>query len=309
MGLIETTISAASSSSRRGIFSCDALSDSVLLAVGRRPAEPYGGNYIDHDGKLRVSEGQCAILVSKGKVTDFCAIPGAYTFNMRRRTEPMLGPLEEQAAETWKRLNLPSGDYEARRLYYVNLCSVPGPAFEAETPFLLRLPAEGPLGGLELHADVNLVCSGSFTYRVCDPILFYTNVTGNVEDRFVSTELNENLRKEVVLQLRVALAKLAEEGVTFPHRRAFRQAIAEGIQRELEVFWPGLRGITLDTVTIANVYARNEEGELFDRWLSVGGKDAETPAEKKNWFCPACGAASTGNFCPQCGRKKPDLRT
>ena len=54
MGLIETTISAASSSSRRGIFSCDALSDSVLLAVGRRPAEPYGGNYIDHEGKLKV---------------------------------------------------------------------------------------------------------------------------------------------------------------------------------------------------------------------------------------------------------------
>ena len=218
MGLIETTISAASSSSRRGIFSCDALSDSVLLAVGRRPAEPYGGNYIDHDGKLKVSEGQCAILVSKGKVTDFCAIPGAYTFNMRRTTEPMLGPLTEQAAETWKRLNPPSGDYEARRLYYVNLRSIPGPSFEAENPFLLKLPVEGPLGGSELHADVNLVCSGSFTYRVCDPILFYTNVTGNVEDRFVSTELNENLRKEVVLQLRVALAKLAEEGVTFPHR-------------------------------------------------------------------------------------------
>ena len=67
--------------------------------------------------------------------------------------------------------------------------------------------------------------------------------------------------------------------------------------------------IALDTVTIANVYARNEEGELFDRWLSVGGKGTEKPAEKKYWFCPACGAASTGNFCPQCGRKKPDLRT
>ena len=73
MGLIETTISAASSSSRRGIFSCDALSDSVLLAVGRRPAEPSGGNLLDHGGKLKVSEGQCALLVSRGKVTDFCA--------------------------------------------------------------------------------------------------------------------------------------------------------------------------------------------------------------------------------------------
>ena len=306
MGLIETTISAASSSSRRGIFSCEALSDNVLLAVGRRPAEPSGGNYIDHGGKLTIGNGQCAILASKGKVTDFCAKPGTYTFNMRQTTEPMLGPLDEQAAETWKRLSPPAGDYDARRLYFVNLCSVPGPAFEAETPFLLRLPAEGPLGGLELHADVNLVCSGSFTYRVCDPILFYTNVTGNVEDRFVSTELNENLRKEVVLQLRVALAKLAEEGVTFPHRSAFRQAIADGIRRELDVYWPGLRGLAPDSLTVDNVYARNEEGELLDRWLAGGGNEAKKSTGPERWFCPDCGAESTGNFCPQCGRKKPE---
>ncbi len=305
MGLIETTISAASSSSRRGIFSCDALSDSVLLAVGRRPAEPSGGNLIDHDGKLKVAEGQCALLVSKGKVTDFCAIPGVYTFNMRRAAEPMLGPLEAQAAETWKRLLPSSGDYEARQLYYANLRSVPGPAFEAEAPFLLRLPAEGPLGDISLSADVSLVCSGSFTYRVCDPVLFYTNVTGSVKDRFDSTELNEQLRKELILQLKTVLAKLSAEGRTFPHRAAFCQAIAEGIERELPILWPGLRGITLDTVTVSNVYARDKEGEFLARWLAVGGKAAEKGAEPKRWFCPDCGAASTGNFCPQCGRRKP----
>ena len=306
MGLIETTISTGSSSARRGIFSCDTISDSVLLAVGRRPAEPSGGNSIDHDGKLKVAEGQCALLVSKGKVTDFCAIPGMYTFNMRRAAEPMLGPLKEQAAETWKRLLPSSGDYEARQLYYANLRSVPGPAFEAETPFLLSLPAEGPLRDISLHVDVNLVCSGSFTYRVCDPILFYTNVTGNVKDRFDNTELNGQLRKELILQLQTVLAMLSAEGRTFPHRAAFCQAIAEGIERELDVFWPGLRGIALDTVTISNVSAQDKEGEYLARWLAVGGKAEEKSAEPKRWFCPDCGTASTGNFCPQCGRKKPE---
>ena len=308
MGLIETTISAASSSARRGIFSCDTLSDNVLLAVGRRPAEPSGGNSIDHGDKLKVAEGQCALLVSKGKVTDFCAIPGMYTFNMRRAAEPMLGPLEEQAAETWKRLLPSSGDYEARQLYYVNLRSVPGPAFEAETPFFLRLPAEGPLGDVSLNVDVDLVCSGRFTYRVCDPILFYTNVTGNVKDCYFNTELNEQLRKELILQLQTVLAKISAEGRTFPHRAAFCQAITEGIERELTVFWPGLRGIALNTVTISNVYAQDMGGELLARWLAVGGKAAEKDAVPKRWFCPDCGTASTGNFCPQCGRKKPEDR-
>ncbi len=305
MGLIETTISAAASSSRRNVFSCEALSDSVLLAVGRRPAEPSGGNSIDHGGKLRTAEGQCALLVSKGKVTDFCAVPGTYTFNMRRETEPMLGPLEEQAAESWKRLSPRSGDYEPRRLYYVNLRSVPGAAFQREVPFHLRLPAEGLRGGLTLDLDVDLVCSGSFTYRVCDPILFYTNVTGNVEDRFDNGELNGLLRNEAALQLQTVLAGLAAEGRTFPHRSAFCQAIAEGIQEELQVFWPGLRGIAPDTVTISSVYAKDKGSGFFARWLDLGGAEAPGDEASEKWFCPDCGAASTGNFCPQCGRRKP----
>ena len=155
---------------------------------------------------------------------------------------------------------------------------------------------------------MNLVCAGSFTYRVCDPILFYTNVTGNVEDSFASTELNESLRREIVLQLRVTLARLAEEGRTFPHRGAFRQAVAAGLRKELDAFWPGLRGITLDSVTVGSVYARGEEGELFGRWLADGGNEAEKPVEEGKWFCPDCGAASTGNYCPQCGKKKPEPR-
>ena len=307
MGLIETTISAASSSSRRSIYSCENIPDNVLLAVGRRPAEPYSGKLFERGDKLRVGEGQCALLVSQGRVTDFCAVPGTYFFD-GRDASPRLGPLEPQAMETWKGLARPSGGREGQQLYYVNLRSVPGPSFEAENPFLLRLPVEGPLGNTELHADVNLVCAGSFTYRVCDPILFYTNVTGNVEDSFASTELNESLRREVIIQLRTVLAKLAAEGRTFPHLGAFRQAIAEGLRRELDAFWPGLRGITLDTVTVGSIYARGEEGELFHRWLAAGGKEADAPAELKNWFCPDCGAASTGNYCPRCGKKKPEPR-
>ncbi|MBR3556707.1 MAG: SPFH domain-containing protein [Oscillospiraceae bacterium] len=307
MGLIETTISAASSSSRRSIYSCENIPDNVLLAVGRRPAEPYSGKLFERGDKLRVGEGQCALLVSQGRVTDFCAVPGTYFYD-GRDASPRLGPLEPQAMETWKGLARPSGGREGQQLYYVNLRSVPGPSFEAENPFLLRLPVEGPLGNTEIHADVNLVCAGSFTYRVCDPILFYTNVTGNVEDSFASTELNESLRREIVLQLRVTLARLAEEGRTFPHRGAFRQAVAAGLRKELDAFWPGLRGITLDTVTVGSVYARGEEGELFGRWLADGGNEAEKPVEEGKWFCPDCGAASTGNYCPQCGKKKPEPR-
>ena len=102
------------------------------------------------------------------------------------------------------------------------------------------------------------------------------------------------------------MAKLAADGRTFPHRAAFGQAIEEGMEEELSLFWPGLRGIVPDSVTIDNVYARDREGDFFARWLAAGEKEVETRTDSKEWFCPDCGAASTGNFCPQCGKKKPE---
>ncbi len=302
MGLIETTISAASSSARRGIYSCEVLSDSVLLAVGRRPAEPSGGNGIDHGGKLRVGEGQCALLVSRGKVIDFCAEPGTYVFDAKKAPAPMTGPMEDRVLDSWNALSRPSGDPGVRQLYFVNLRSVPGPAFETTIPFHLVIPAD------KLDVDVTLVCRGSFTYRVCDPVLFYTNVTGSVEDRFDNAELNETLRKETLIQLQPIFAKLAAEGRTFPHRAAFCEAVAEQTQQELELFWPTLRGIAPESVTVSNIYADGIGGDFLARWLALGGKEAEARSEAKSWFCPYCGAESTGNFCPQCGRKKPELR-
>ena len=302
MGLNQATIPAASSSSRRRIFTCETLSDHVLLAVGRRPAEPSGDNLLADGGVLRVDEGQCALLVSRGKVVDFCASPGTYVFRRRQAAEPMRGPLEQEVLETWKRLTRPQTDPEDIRLFYVNLRSVPGPDFRREVPFLLRLPAD------MLDVDVNLLCSGHFTYRVSDPVLFFANVTGTVEDRFDNAELNETLCKEVILQLQVVLAKLAADGRTFPHRAAYGQAIAEGIEEELAVFWPGLRGIALDSVTVSDVHASGEGNKLFSRWLAKSERTDEADAGSKNWFCPDCGAASTGNFCPQCGRKKPESR-
>ena len=82
MGLMPTVVNARSSSARRSVFACDTLSDSVLLAPGFPPIAGGRENVIV-GSVIAVSENQCAILVSRGRVFDLCAEPGAYAYEAK----------------------------------------------------------------------------------------------------------------------------------------------------------------------------------------------------------------------------------
>lgn len=57
--------------------------------------------------------------------------------------------------------------------------------------------------------SVDLRCNGNFTYRISDPLLFYTNVCGNVESDYESTEIAPRLKGELMTALQPAQPQAA----------------------------------------------------------------------------------------------------
>jgi membrane protease subunit (stomatin/prohibitin family) len=301
MGLTPTVVNARSSSVRRRIFSCDSLSDSVLLAPGFPPIAGGRENVIADGSVIAVSEGQCAILVSRGRVFDLCAEPGAYAYSSGTLPEPLSGAL---GAEALKNLYPYPPDAGGYRLYYVKIGPVSLLSFSSGQgiPFRIVLPAAG------LDLDVMLCCEGSFRYRICDPALFFADVAGPVEDCFRSRELNELLTREAETALLPVLARISADETSFPSKQAFCQAVAAGVTEQLADIWREKRGIQITELTIGSIRTDSAASRYFDSWLTAGMQTAaqapEVPALTA-WYCPACGAASTGNFCPQGGRRKP----
>ncbi len=301
MGLTPTVVNARSSSARRNIFSCDALSDSVLLAPGFPPIAGGRENVIADGSVIAVSEGQCAILVSRGRVFDLCAEPGAYAYSSGTLPEPLPGAL---GAEALKNLYPYPPDVSGHRLFFVNLSPVSPLPFSSGRgiPFRIVIPTPG------LDLDVMLRIEGSFRYQVCDPALFFTEITGPVEDRYHCGELNEILKREAETVLPPVLARISEEQTSFPSRQAFCRTVAEGVAERLADIWRERRGIRIAEVTINSVRTDGEASRYFESWLAAGEQASPQASEasgSKTWYCPACGAASTGNFCPQCGSRKP----
>ena len=301
MGLKPAVVNARSSSARRNIFSCESLSDAALLAPGFPPADGSRENVLSDGAMITVSEGQCAILVSRGKVFDLCAEPGAYVYSSEALPEPLPGELGEEAL---KKLYPYPPDAGGHRLFFVKTNPVSPQSFSSAqgVPFRIVLPDPG------LDLDVMLRCEGAFRYRICDPVLFFTDITGPVKEPFSSGELNEQLKREAETALLPVLARLSAEKTRFPGKQAFCRAIAEGITEQLADFWRERRGVCLTELTIGSVRTDDAVSRYFHIWLSAGEQTApqapEVPA-LKTWLCPACGTESTGNFCPQCGRKKP----
>ena len=63
--------------------------------------------------------------------------------------------------------------------------------------------------------SVDLRCNGVYSYRIVDPLLFYTNVCANVSDEFRREQIDTRLWGELMNALQPALAKLSANRVQY----------------------------------------------------------------------------------------------
>ena len=95
MGLVKAALGAASGvmgDQWKEYFYCDAIPETVLAVKGRkrvsgRSSNTRGSdNLITNGSLIAVADGQCMMIVEQGKVVEFTAEPGEFTYDTS--TEP-----------------------------------------------------------------------------------------------------------------------------------------------------------------------------------------------------------------------------
>ena len=64
-----------------------------------------------------------------------------------------------------------------------------------------------------IDIDIAIRCFGEYSYRISDPILFYTNVCGNVSEDYTRDRLDGQLKTELLTALQPAFAKISDMGI------------------------------------------------------------------------------------------------
>ncbi|MBQ3231215.1 MAG: SPFH domain-containing protein [Clostridia bacterium] len=274
MGLIKAGIGALGSTLAdqwKEFFYCEAMDKELLVTkgqkrVGGRSSNTKGSdNIISNGSGIAVADGQCMLIVEQGKIVEVCAEPGEFTYDSS--TEPSLfsGSLGESIKQTFKTLGRRftyGGDTgKDQRVYYINTKELIDNKFGTPNPVPFRV-VDSKIG---LDIDVSVRCSGVYSYKIADPLLFYTNVCGNVEREYRRSEIETQLKTEFISALQPAFGRLSELELRPNQIVAHNTELEDAMNEALSSKWGELRGLKVVSVALGSVTLPEEDAELIKK--------------------------------------------
>ncbi len=379
MGLIKAALGAAGGTFAdqwKEFFYCDSLDKDTLVAkgekrIGKRSSNKKGeDNVISNGSLITVNDGQCMIIVEQGKVAEICAEPGEYTFKTDLEPSIFTGGLGEGIKNTFKeigkRFTFGGSPAKDQRVYYINIKEIYGNKYGTPSPVPFRVVDKN----IGLDIDISIKCFGEYSYKITNPILFYTNVCGNVDSIYDRSEIDSQLKSELMTSLQPAFAKISAMGIRYSALPAHTTEIAKALNEVLSEDWAEKRGIEVFSFGVSSVTAPEEDEAMIKElqrnavfrnpsmaaahltgaqaaamqdaaknegaggaFMAFAGMNMANNAgginsnklyemgEKNNtnstdnnqynnaqsaqtWKCN-CGTENVGNFCANCGNKKP----
>lgn len=284
MGLISAAMGAASSAladSWREYFYCESLNADVLVVKGakrkgKNSSNTKGSDNIISNGSIiAVADGQCMLIVDQGKVVELCAEPGEFVYD--ESTEPSIfyGNLGDNIKNTFaqigKRLSFGGDTGKDQRVYYINTKEIIGNKYGTVNPVPFRVVDRN----INLDVDISIRCHGEYSYKIVDPILFYTNVCGNVAGSYDRAEIDGQLKSELMTALQPAFAKISEQGIRYSALPGHTTELADALNEVLSKKWSELRGIEVVSFGVNSVTASPEDEQMIkDLQKTATMKDA-----------------------------------
>lgn len=272
MGLIKAAIGSVSgvlADQWKEFIYCEAMSADVLVCKGRKKVSGKSSNtkgddnVITQGSGIAVADGQCMIVVEQGKILDVCAEPGEYTFNISGEPSIFAGDLGTSIKETFgsivDRISHGGQASTDTRVYYFNTKEIMGNKYGTPNPVPFRVVDRN----IGLDIDVSIRCNGEYSYRIIDPLLFYTNVCGNVRDVYRRSEIDSTLKTELMTALQPAFAKISDMGIRYSALPGHTMEIADALNEVLSKKWTELRGIKIASFGVNSVTCSPEDEKMI----------------------------------------------
>ena len=277
MGLIRAALSAATSVAAdqwKEYFYCDALDSNTIMVRGQkrqsgRSSNRGSDNVISSGSVIAVADGQCMIIVDQGKVVELCAEPGEFVYDTSTEPSIFTGSLGSGILETFKligkRFTFGGEPPKDQRIYYFNTKEIMNNKYGTPSPVPFRVVDQR----VNLDVDIGLRCFGEYSYHICNPMLFYTNVCGNVTSDYTRDKLDPQLKSELLTALQPAFAKISDMGIRYSAIPAHTQEMADVLNDVLSAKWRDRIGIEIVAFGMSSVKASEEDEAMIKQMQTM----------------------------------------
>lgn len=288
MGLISTALSSVNSvlaDQWKEYFYCDSIPVNVLATKGKKKTTGRNrgnDNIISNGSVIAVADGQCMLIVEQGKVVDLCAVPGEYTYDASTEPSIFAGKLGESILDVFKaigkRFTFGGEIPKDQRVYYINTKELVGNKYGTPNNVPFRVVDRNA----NIDIDIGIRCFGEYSYRISNPILFYTNICGNVSSDYTRDKLESQMKTELLTALQPAFSRISEMGIRYSALPGHTTEMADALNEVLSAKWRDLRGIEIVSCGVSSVTADPEDEKML--------KELQRAAAFKD---PTMGAAYT----------------
>ena len=254
-------------------FYCDALPANVLAVKGQkrvsgRSSNTKGSdNIISNGSVIAVADGQAMMIVEQGKVVEFSAEPGEFTYDAS--TEPSLftGDLGDSIKAVFetvgKRFTFGGEPPKDQRVYYFNTKEIVGNKYGTPAPISITALVDR---SVSRTLTIGIRCFGEYSFRLSNPLLFYTNVCGNVEQAYTRESMESQMRTELLTALSPAFGKISQQGIIYSDFTMHTMEMGDELNEVLSKKWRDLRGIEIVSFGISSIRP-DEESEAKIRQM------------------------------------------
>ncbi len=274
MGLIKAAFGAAGgimADQWKEFFVCESLPNDVLMRKGQKKTTGRSSNYkgdeniITSGSGIVVADGQCMIIVEQGKVVEVCAEPGEFTYDASTEPSIFAGSFGDSIKATFKnigkRFTYGGEAPKDQRVYYFNTKEILDNKFGTPNPFSFEVVNKR----LNLFRTVQVRCNGIYSYKISDPLLFYTEICGNATYEFTRAEIDGQLKVEFIDALQPAFAELSELELRPAQIPAHTAELKNAVNNALKHTWTEKRGISVSSIAMNPISLTDEDRAVIQQ--------------------------------------------
>ena len=272
MGLLKAGLGAAGgvmADQWKEFIYCESMPADVLACkgskrTGGRSSNTRGeDNVISNGSVIAVNDGQGMLVVQNGKIIEVALEPGEFVFDTGSEPSVFSGNLGDSIKETFanigSRFTFGGDAGKDQRVYFINTKEIIGNKYGTASPVPFRV-VDNNIG---LDVDISVRCNGEYSYRITNPLLFYTNVCGNVTDSYTRDKIDSQLKSELLTALQPAFAKISEMGIRYSAIPGHTTELARALNEILSADWRDLRGVEIVSFGVNSIAASQEDEQMI----------------------------------------------